>query len=375
MRVVISAAGTGGHINPGLAIANKIKEMNPKSDIVFIGTTRGLENDLVPRAGYKLKTIEAYGFQKEISLKNFRNVIKTFNSKKDVQKFFDEFKPDVVIGTGGYICVPVFSVAIKNKIPTILHESNAYPGRAVNMFAKKVDRVLVGFNETKKCLKNAENVVVTGTPTKVKKLEISANRKREILESVGVKNNLPIVLIFGGSQGAQRINEAVYELIKFKSNKKYQIIWATGPKQFDIIKEKFEKDNLNINNLENTKVLSYIYNMDELMNISDLLVCRSGAMTITEITLVGKPAIFVPLPSKMANRQEDNARVLEKIGAAKIIMNEEISKETLSRDIDEIILKPDELEEMGKLALNLAPVEAIEKIYGEIKAVVNKNKK
>lgn len=372
MRVVISAAGTGGHINPGLAIANKIKEMNPKSDIVFVGTTRGLENDLVPRSGYKLKIIEAYGFQKEISLTNLKNMIKTFKSKKDVQKFFDEFKPDIVIGTGGYICVPVFSVAIKNKIPTILHESNAYPGRTVNLFAKKVDRVLVGFKETKKCLKDAENVVVTGTPTKVKKLKITQGRKREILESIGVKNNLPIVLIFGGSQGAQRINEAVYDIIKSKSNKNYQIIWATGPKQFDIIKEKFEKDNLNINNLENTKVLPYIYNMDELMNISDLLVCRSGAMTITEITIVGKPAIFIPLPSKMANRQEDNARVLEKIGAAKIIMNDEISKETLSKDIDEIILKPDELEEMGNLALNLAPIEAIEKIYGEIKNVISK---
>ena len=375
MKVVISAAGTGGHINPGLAIANKIKEMNPKSEIVFIGTTRGLENDLVPRAGYKLKTIEAYGLQKEISFNNLKNVIKTFNSRKDVQKFFDEFKPDVVIGTGGYICVPVFNTAIKNKIPTILHESNAFPGRAVNMFAKKADRVLVGFNETKKCLKNADNVVVTGTPTKVKKLDISLSRKREILEAVGVKNDLPIVLIFGGSQGAQKINEAVYDIIKSKINQKYQIIWATGPKQFDIIKEQFEKDNLNINNLENTKVLPYIYNMDELMNVSDLLVCRSGAMTITEITIVGKPAIFIPLPSKMANRQEDNARVLEKIGAAKIILNENVSKDTLGNEINDIILKSDELEEMGKLALNLAPVEAIEKIYGEIKAVVNKNKK
>ena len=375
MKVVISAAGTGGHINPGLAIANKIKEMNPKSEIVFIGTTRGLENDLVPRAGYKLKTIEAYGLQKEISINNLKNVIKTFNSRKDVQKFFDEFKPDVVIGTGGYICVPVFNTAIKNKIPTILHESNAFPGRAVNMFAKKVDRVLVGFNETKKCLKNADNVVVTGTPTKVKKLDISLSRKREILEAVGVKNDLPIVLIFGGSQGAQKINEAVYDIIKSKINQKYQIIWATGPKQFDIIKEQFEKDNLNINNLENTKVLPYIYNMDELMNVSDLLVCRSGAMTITEITIVGKPAIFIPLPSKMANRQEDNARVLEKIGAAKIILNENVSRDTLGNEINDIILKSDELEEMGKLALNLAPVEAIEKIYGEIKAVVNKNKK
>ena len=143
MRVVISAAGTGGHINPGLAIANKIKEKKPDSEIVFVGTNRGLENDLVPRNGYDLKIIEAYGFKKEISIQNFKNIIKTFSSKKDVKKFFDEFKPDIVIGTGGYICVPVFAVATKMKIPTVLHESNSFPGKAVNMYAKKVDKVLV----------------------------------------------------------------------------------------------------------------------------------------------------------------------------------------------------------------------------------------
>ena len=137
MKVVISAAGTGGHINPGLAIAGKIKEKNPKSEIVFIGTNRGLENDLVPRNGYELKTIEAYGFKKEISINNFKNIFKTFSSKKDVKKFFEKFKPDIVIGTGGYICVPVFAVATKLRIPTILHESNSFPGRAVKMYAKK----------------------------------------------------------------------------------------------------------------------------------------------------------------------------------------------------------------------------------------------
>ena len=143
MKVVISAAGTGGHINPGLAIANKIKEKNVDAEIVFIGTNRGLENDLVPRNGYDLKIIEAYGFQKEISIQNFKNIIKTFSSKKDVKEFFEKFKPDIVIGTGGYICVPVFAVATKLKIPTVLHESNSFPGKAVNMYAKKVNKVLV----------------------------------------------------------------------------------------------------------------------------------------------------------------------------------------------------------------------------------------
>jgi UDP-N-acetylglucosamine--N-acetylmuramyl-(pentapeptide) pyrophosphoryl-undecaprenol N-acetylglucosamine transferase len=371
MRVVISAAGTGGHINPALAIANKIKKEEPGSEIVFIGTNRGLENDLVPRAGYELKTIEAYGFQKEISLKNLKNLLKTFGSQKDVKEFFEKFKPDIVIGTGGYICVPVFGVATKLKIPTLLHESNAYPGRSVKLYAKKVDRILVGFKETKDFLENADNVVVTGTPTKVKKLNITYTEKIKILNNIGVKTDMPIVLIFGGSQGAKKINDSVYDIIKNNLNKKYQIIWATGPKQFDNIKEAFKNDNIDIEKLKNVKILPYIYNMDELMNISDLLICRSGAMTITEISIVGKPAIFIPLPSKMANRQEDNAKVLEKIGAAKMISNEVVNFQNLSETIDSIIQDRVLLDEMGKKSATLAPQNVEDKIYKEIKSIIN----
>lgn len=370
MKVIISAAGTGGHINPGIAIANKIKEKEPDSEIIFIGTNRGLEIDLVPRAGYKLKTIDVYGFKKEFSIQNLKHILKTIFSIKDVKKIFEEFKPDLVLGTGGYICGPVFEVATSQKIPTVLHESNAYPGKAVKMFSKKVDKVLVGFEETKSRLEDCKSVVVTGTPTKIRKLNISKIRKKEILEEIGIRNNLPIVLVFGGSQGAQKINEAVAELIKLKRNDKYQIIWATGPKQYDIVKENFEKDEIYINSIKNVKILPYIYNMEEMMNISDLLVCRSGAMTITEISIVGKPAIFIPLPSMSANRQEDNALVLKKIGAAKIILNKDVTGQKLSEEIDDIILDSLELEEMGKIANTIAPSNVEEKIYQEIKEVV-----
>lgn len=372
MKVIISAAGTGGHINPGIAIANKIKEKDKTSEIIFIGTNRGLENDLVPRAGYKLKTIDAYGFKKELSIQNLKHIIATIKSKKDVEKIFDEFKPDLVIGTGGYICGPVFNVAVNRKIPTMLHESNAYPGRAVKMFSKKVDEILVGFEETKDKLEGCKKVIVTGTPTKVRKLDITKNRKKEILEEIGIKNDLPIVLVFGGSQGAQRINEAVTELVKNRKNDKYQIIWATGTKQYDIVKEEFEKSNLNINNLKNVKALPYIYNMEEIMNIADLLVCRSGAMTITEISIVGKPAVFIPLPSMSANRQEDNALVLKKIGAAKIISNKNVNGNNLSEEIDSIILDSQELEEMGKVANSIAPHNVEDKIYNEIEELMKK---
>ena len=232
---------------------------------------------------------------------------------------------------------------------------------------------MVGFEETKKYLNDADNIIVTGTPTKIKKINVEKEQKEQFLSNIGIKNKLPIVLIFGGSQGAQKINEAVYNLILKKLNNNYQIIWATGPKQFDIFKEKFEKENININNLENVKILPYIYDMEELMNISDLLVCRSGAMTITEISIVGKPAIFVPLPSKMANRQEDNAKVLESIGAAQIILNDEINFEILSKKINDIINDEKKLNDMGRLAKTLAPENVEEKIYNEIESVC-KNK-
>ena len=184
MRVIISAAGTGGHINPGIAIANKIKEEEPNSEIIFIGTSRGLETDLVPRAGYELKTLEAYGLKKEFSITNLKNMWKTLNSTKVAKKYIKEFKPDIVIGTGGYICGPVFAAATSNKIPSILHESNAYPGKAVKMFAKKATKVLLGFEAAKSRLSGINNLVVTGTPTKVKKVQLNQQNKIEKLQEV-----------------------------------------------------------------------------------------------------------------------------------------------------------------------------------------------
>ena len=226
MRVIIAAAGTGGHINPGLAIANKIKEEQKDSKIIFIGTTRGLENDLVPRAGYELKTIDAYGLSKKLTIDNIKKLYKTYKGLGQAEKIIKEFKPDIVIGTGGYICGAVITEAHKNKIPTMLHESNAFPGKAVKMLAKKVDTILVSFDETKSKIKNAKNVVCTGTPVKIEKKEYGINQKNEILSKLGLNSIKPIILVYGGSQGAQKINEAILEIIDEKLNKNYQIIWA-----------------------------------------------------------------------------------------------------------------------------------------------------
>lgn len=367
MKVIIAAAGTAGHINPGLAIANKIKEEEKDSKIIFIGTTRGLENDLVPRAGYELKTIDAYGLSKKISIENIKRMYKTFKGYGEAKKIIKEFKPDIVIGTGGYICGATITAAHNLGIPTLLHESNAFPGKAVTMLAKQTDTILVSFEDAKNRIQHAKNVVFTGTPVKIKKKEYTINEKLDIIKKAGLKETKPIILIFGGSQGAQKINDAILGILKNKNNKDYQIMWATGPKQYDIIKERLENNNININNIDNAKIVPYIYNMEEIMNVSDLIVARSGAMTITEISNLGKPSILIPLPNVSNDHQLYNAKVLEKVKAAKIILNDELNDKNLDFEIKNIVLNRNMLSEMGQNALKVATTDVEDKIYSEIK--------
>lgn len=362
MKVIIAAAGTAGHINPGLSIANKIKEEEPSSEIIFIGTNRGLEKDLVPRAGYELKTIDAYG----LNFKKPKQLLKTLKGFGEAKKIIKSFKPDVVIGTGGYICGAVITEAHKLGIPTLLHESNAFPGKAVKMLSKKTDCILVGFEDAKERLLKAKKVVVTGNPTKTKDLNLSKDKKEKIIKELGLSVEKPILLVFGGSQGAKAINDAIIKIIKAQANKNYQIIWAPGPIQYNIIKEELENNNIDIENVPNTKIYPYIYNMEEMMNISDLFICRSGAMTINEVSIVGKPAIFIPLPGVSQNHQEYNAKVLEKIGAAKIILNKDLESTDLNGYIENMIYDKELLLEMGKKAKNVASTEALEKIYKQV---------
>ena len=374
MKVIIAAAGTAGHINPGLAIANKIKEEDKNSKVIFIGTTRGLENDLVPRAGYELKTINAYGLSKKISIETIKNTIKTLKGFKEAEKIIKEFKPDIVIGTGGYICGAVITAAKKYKIPTLLHESNAFPGKAIKFLAPKTDTILVSFKDAIPRIKKAKNVVFTGTPVKIKKKEYALKEKEKIIKNIGITVEKPIVLIFGGSQGAQKINESIIEIIINKLNKNYQIIWATGPKQYDLIKENLENNNININNIKNIKILPYIYNMEEIMNNVDLIVARSGAMTITEISNLAKPSILVPLPNVSNNHQLYNAKVLEKIGAAKIILNDELTGEKLNKEILKIVDNKDTLLNMGKNGFKASVSDVENKIYEQILKVLKEQK-
>lgn len=238
------------------------------------------------------------------------------------------------------------------------------------MLAKKTDCILVSFEDAISRIKNAKKVIYTGTPVKIVKTNYSKEQKEIMIRKIGLDSNKPIVLVFGGSQGAQAINETIIGIAKKNINTNYQIMLATGPKQYDLMKEKFENENLNINNVKNMKIVPYIYNMEEIMNLVDIIVARSGAMTITEIANLGKPSILVPLPNVSNNHQLYNAKVLEKIGAAKIILNNEITDERLDKEIKKIINNPQLMQKMGESARKIEAKDVEDKIYKEIKKLV-----
>jgi len=252
-----------------------------------------------------------------------------------------------------------------------LHESNAYPGVAIKLLSSKVDTVLVGFEDAKKRLPKSKNVVVSGTPTKLKKINLNLQQKDEIKKSLGIKNNLPIVLVFGGSQGAKSINSALLGIIENKYNENYNVIWAVGQNQYDSVKEELEKLNLNINNVKNMVIVPYIYNMEEVMNLADIIVARSGAMTITEVANLAKPAIFIPFPFATENHQEYNAKVLADVGAAKIILDKDLNKDILNKNILEILSNTKLQEQMSRNAQEKAIQNVEDRIYKEIKLLIS----
>ena len=253
-------------------------------------------------------------------------------------------------------------------MPYIIHESNVLPGIATKILSKNAEKILLGFKEAKNRLPKAKNIVVTGTPTKVEKLNLTKKEIEDKKIKLGFDKDIPLVLVFGGSQGARTINLSMSEIIKNKKNKNYQIMWAAGPEQYKKVKEELNKENIDIDNIKGIKIVPYIYEIGEVINISDLIVSRSGAMTVTEIEKVGKPAIFIPFPYAAENHQEYNARALEKNGAAKVILDKELTADKLNDIIINLTKDKEKLKEMGKKANQMAINDVEEKIYNEIKA-------
>lgn len=361
MRVIIACAGSGGHINPGIAIANIIKAREPDSSILFIGTKTGLENELVKKAGYEIKSIRAGRLHRSFTLENVKNLYNAALGITDSKKIIKEFKPDIVIGTGGYICVSVMKAADMLKVPYVLHESNVYPGLSVKLNAKHASKILVGFDETKKYLPNA-NVMYTGTPAKFNTDTIDALSKTKCKQELKLDNK-KVVFVTGGSQGAKKLNETVIKMIKKYMPKDFFTVIAVGHKNFDTVKAKIGSDCDKY-----IKVEKYIYDMDKMYKASDLLITRAGAMTVLELEIAAKPAILIPLPTAAENHQYFNAKVLEKNNAGLVIEEKDLNEDVLYERIMRYITDASLLKEMGKNARKLVMENVEDRIYEEIKS-------
>lgn len=357
MKVIIAAGGTGGHINPGIAIANMLKQNG--HNVIFVGTEKGMENDLVPKANYPLIHIHAQGMSRGFSLRNISTMATLMKGVKECKKIIDDEKPDLLIGTGGYVTAPLMIAGIAKKIPTMIHESNALPGKTTIWLSSKVNTVAVGFEATLKRLPKAKHAVYTGNPTKMS-THSNKNTMKEKL-GLGGKN---VVLVFGGSQGGKGINDVMVELINKNMLQNCHLIYATGPKNYDEIMSRIK------NVPKNIQIEKYIYNMEEVMVASDLLVCRSGALTTSEIGIVGVPAIMIPFPYAAENHQYFNAKALEDAGGGVVIEEKDLNPSVLTNKINELLLNKDRLNQMGLNARKVGNEKAIENIKVEIDGLV-----
>jgi UDP-N-acetylglucosamine--N-acetylmuramyl-(pentapeptide) pyrophosphoryl-undecaprenol N-acetylglucosamine transferase len=340
MKVVFACAGTGGHINPAIAMANIIMKNEPDSQVLFIGTETGLENKLVANAGYEIKHIRTGKIIRELTLKNFSQMIHAIQGIGDAKKLLKEFAPDIIIGTGGYICGPVMKAAVKLKIPYYLHESNAFPGVSVKLLAKNAKAVMVGFEDAKQRLNPKANVVYTGTPAKFSEEDIINLDKEACLKEVGLENiNKKIVLVTCGSQGAKRINEVLLDMVKEYQDENTYYILVTGDKNYDEVlklKEDIEKE-IGKSLDEYIKLEKFIFNMDKMYKVADMCITRAGAMTISELSLAHKPSILIPLPTAAENHQFFNAKVLADVDAAILIEQKDLTTKSLNDAVKQII--------------------------------------
>ena len=366
MKILFAAAGTGGHINPAIAIAKYFEEQE-NAQILFVGTEKGLENKLVAKANFPLKQIKIRGIERKVSISNMKAVKELMFSYGKARKIIREFQPDLVIGTGGYICGPVLSCSVKLKIPTIIHESNAFPGMTTKFLAKKVNAVALGFPEAEKHLPKGANTVHTGTPIIINR-EFLNMSKDDVKKALGYDEK-PLLLIYGGSQGAASINKAVVQMIKKHSKDiDFNIVFATGNTSYEKVIQELENFDL-----KNMMILSYIYNMDQMMAGADLAITRSGAMTCCELVQYGLPAVMVPFPYAAENHQEFNARALERAGTAIVILDKDLNAEVLYKRVAGIMKDKQKLCGMSNAAHGLKDDKVLEKIEKLVKKTLTKN--
>ena len=366
MKVIMTGGGTGGHIYPAIAIADEIRNRFSDAQILFVGAERGLEKKLVPENGYNIELITVQGFNRKKPLKNIK-VLKELNKgNKKSKEILEWFKPDVVIGTGGYASAPVVKTAQKIGIPTYIHEQNAFPGITNKMLEKKVEKVFLGFEDGSKYFKHPEKHIVSGNPVRENFFNIDKNRARKEL---GFKNKDFVLLAFGGSQGAGRINKAMLNVIEtFNGTKNFKICLATGKFYYDAILN--ELNDMGIKLESNVSVMEYISDMNKYLAASELVISRSGAITVAEVTVCGKPAIFIPSPVVTGNHQYFNAKAVAEKGGAMVVEEKDLTNKDLISTILTMKNNSEILDDMSKKSLMCAPKNAAKIICDNITAFI-----
>ena len=372
MKVLLAGGGTAGHINPAIAIAGYIKEMEPDAEFLFVGNRDGMEQRLVTQAGFPIRSVVITGFKRSFAPKNMVHNVKTvyysFDSRAKAKKIIKEFNPDICIGTGGYVSGPVILAACNLGYKAVIHEQNAYPGVTNKMLAKSVDRVMLANEDAKSRFSDKAKFVLTGNPIRP---AILATKHSAAKERLGLDDSKPIILSFGGSLGAECINKAMAELIaRSAKDKKYYHIHAYG-QQGTWMPALLKKMGVDPEHCSNLDIRQYIDNMNDCLAACDLVVSRAGAITLSEIQAKGRPAVLIPSPFVAENHQYHNAMSMVNKKAAMLIEQKDLTGEKLMETVDSMLTDKSVLEVYRRNAQKMAITDANERIYRTIKEVLS----
>ncbi len=368
MRLLFACGGTGGHINPALAVAKLVRERRKDAEILFLGVKDGMETRLVPQAGFEIKTIDAAGLSRKKSLsdiaKNVKAIGKLLSAEKNAARILSDFKPDVVLGTGGYACFPALRAASRLCIPTLLHESNAYPGLVTRALSKSVDKVLLNFASSRELLSRRATCEVVGNPVRG---DILMYDRKKAREELGISDE-PLLVSFWGSLGAREMNKCIAEIIKLESEEKSSFfhIHATGKFGYEWMPGHISSLGVDLKGQKNITLREYIDDMPRVLAAADVVMCRGGAGTLSELCALCKPSIIVPSPNVANNHQLKNARELEAIGGAIVIEEREVTPRRLYDAARELLVNPDKRLDMSRKLQKISILDAAERIYDEI---------
>lgn len=367
MKFILAGGGTGGHINPAIAIANEIKAHQPDAEFLFVANPGGMEDTLVPKAGYPVAHIRMAGFYRGFTPSDISHNLKTVSyvltADHKARKILKDFRPDAVIGTGGYLCGPIVMEAQKLHIPTFLHEQNAFPGVTIKLLSKKADLVFLAFAEAKAHLPTRRPCKVVGNPVRQEFLTVS---RAEARKKLGLDDSFTIFSV-GGSSGANAINEMAADIMAWHCKEgRINHIHGYGKHGRDSFPRMLADRGVDLTRYPRIQAREYIDDMALWTAAADLVISRAGAITISELEVTGKPSILVPYPYAAENHQYHNAKVLEDHGAAILVEEKDYSKERLIARIEELYRNPEKLVELGKNAASLAAYDTTQRIYGEL---------